>query len=299
MYRSQQIAVVRDVTVQAHWTFFFLPLAMMTWQYAVHNGASALLCLGVFGGLYLAFGLQALLQTWFAKSWGIGIRDITLLPLSVIVRLTWISEKPYYELGIHLVGIASRLLSAGFFLLLLKANAWPVEPATTSIESIDPALICNRLFWMSIVMLLIDCVPSFPTSVGFLFRASLALSAKRIRATEITAHVGTFCSLICIGVGCYWTNQLIAFLFLLLLAIYFLVWSQQELADVRYFQSMKRRSGKSDKSPAMVLPEDQVVDLECRPNVPNFTGFTFNPRTKLWIEWKNGEPIGANALIGP
>ena len=295
MYRSQQIAIVRDVTVQAHWTFFFFPLAMTVWQFAENNAASAALCLGVFAGLYLAFAVQALMQSWFAKSWGIGVRDITLLPLSVIVRLTWISEKPYYELGIHLVGIASRLMAVGFFFAVLKVGAWPVEPIFATPDSIDPALIFNRLFWMSMAMLLVDCVPSFPTSVGFLFRASLALSAKRIRATEITAHVGTFCSIVSVCIGAYWHNLMLPFL---PLAVYYLVWSQQELADVRYFQGMKRRSGHAGKSPAMVLPEDQVVDVDCRPNVPNFTGFTFNPRTKLWIEWKNGEPIGANALIG-
>jgi hypothetical protein len=168
----------------------------------------------------------------------------------------------------------------------------PISPQT-DFSAVDGALFCNRLFWMSIVMLIIDCVPVFPTSMGFLFRAALAMNAKRIRATEITSYLGTFVSLICIGFGFYTKYP-----YLMLLGVYFLIWSQQELADVRYFASIRKRYGSTSKSPAMVLPEDQVIDIDSRPTVPNFTGFTFNARTKLWIEWKNGEPISANALIG-
>jgi hypothetical protein len=43
---------------------------------------------------------------------------------------------------------------------------------------------------------------------------------------------------------------------------------------------------------------DQIVTADCRPAEPHFTGFTWNARARLWIEWRDGEPVSANALIG-
>jgi hypothetical protein len=43
---------------------------------------------------------------------------------------------------------------------------------------------------------------------------------------------------------------------------------------------------------------DQVVTPDCRPNEPNFSGFTWSFRARLWIEWRDGQPVSANALIG-
>ena len=47
-----------------------------------------------------------------------------------------------------------------------------------------------------------------------------------------------------------------------------------------------------------MVPMDQIVTPDCRPAEANFTGFTWNARARLWIEWRDGQPVSANALIG-
>jgi hypothetical protein len=46
------------------------------------------------------------------------------------------------------------------------------------------------------------------------------------------------------------------------------------------------------------LPLEQVVDADGRPPEATFDGFTWSPKTRLWIEWRKGRPVSANALLG-
>ena len=48
----------------------------------------------------------------------------------------------------------------------------------------------------------------------------------------------------------------------------------------------------------VMLTVEQIVDAECRPEESDFSGFTWSPRTRLWVEWRDGQPISANALLG-
>jgi hypothetical protein len=81
-------------------------------------------------------------------------------------------------------------------------------------------------------------------------------------------------------------------------AILIYLGAQEDLGTSRYFASLREPpSSRAHVSPLMI-PIDQVVTQECLPDEPNFSGFTWNARARLWIEWRDGEPVGANALIG-
>jgi hypothetical protein len=42
----------------------------------------------------------------------------------------------------------------------------------------------------------------------------------------------------------------------------------------------------------------EIVTPECEPDEPNFSGFTWNPKARLWIEWHDGRAVSASVLIG-
>jgi hypothetical protein len=73
---------------------------------------------------------------------------------------------------------------------------------------------------------------------------------------------------------------------------------QEELGTTRYFAALRQPPDDLPQAPAVLVPMDQIVTPDCRPDEPNFTGFTWNARARLWIEWRDGQPVGANALIG-
>jgi hypothetical protein len=47
-----------------------------------------------------------------------------------------------------------------------------------------------------------------------------------------------------------------------------------------------------------LVPIEQVLEMDNRQMEPDFTGMTWDPRHRMWIAWKNGEPVSANALVG-
>ena len=72
---------------------------------------------------------------------------------------------------------------------------------------------------------------------------------------------------------------------------------QQEAMTVRFFASLQMGNHAPTGQPIMVATE-QVLDDETRPREPDFTGVIWNPKNRLWIIWRNGQPVRVSALVG-
>ena len=73
---------------------------------------------------------------------------------------------------------------------------------------------------------------------------------------------------------------------LMILALFIFVAGQQELAMVRFMAS-RRQEQSLDLLPINPsLLQEPVVPVEA-----GFSGFTWDARARLWIEWRNGQPI--------
>jgi hypothetical protein len=294
MHRSVQAVALFECPLLLHWTHLALPVCVVGWQYFAHDVPSAALALLVILSLYGIMFVQASVQLFLAEKIGLGVREIVFLPFSVLLRLNTIAERPTKEINVYLVGLLCRMFFVAVFAGLLVVNQIDLKPIM-DFEIFTSTIFLNRLFWVTILFTLFDALPAFPNSMGFMFRAALALNLKRIRATEITSRVGSFLFLASLTSIFFQ----VGLPYLPLAGLYLLISSQQELSDIRYFYGLRQRNSNKDlRPPAMVLPAEQVVDVDSRPATPNFTGFTYNPRAKLWIEWKNGQPVSASALIG-
>jgi hypothetical protein len=67
---------------------------------------------------------------------------------------------------------------------------------------------------------------------------------------------------------------------------------------VRYFASLQLAEPPLPTGAPILAPIEQLLDDESRPQEPNFTGVIWSSRTRLWVVWRNGQPISANALVG-
>ena len=64
----------------------------------------------------------------------------------------------------------------------------------------------------------------------------------------------------------------------------------------RLFASLRQSADDRASTPDLVLPADALVGADA--GEPNFSGFLWDEASRLWVEWKDGKPVAATALIG-
>jgi Zn-dependent protease/CBS domain-containing protein len=122
-----------------------------------------------------------------ARKFGIGTRDITLLPIGGIARIERMPEKPSQELAVALAGPAVNLvIGIVLFGFLLGTGTWtPLnELALTEGSLVERVMLAN------ISLLFFNLLPAFPMDGGRALRALLALRMDYGLATRAAATVG-------------------------------------------------------------------------------------------------------------
>lgn len=122
-----------------------------------------------------------------ARRFGIGTRDITLLPIGGLARLDRMPEKPGHELLIALAGPAVNVVIGVILYALLRAPQPGQGLADIRLAGGD--LMVN-LFRANALMAVFNLIPAFPMDGGRVLRALLSLKLGFARATEAAATVG-------------------------------------------------------------------------------------------------------------
>jgi Zn-dependent protease len=151
-----------DVYLHATFILLLVWIASMHWM-AGHNletmPAGIAFMLALFGSVLLhEFG-----HALTAKAFGIGTRDIALLPIGGISRIEKMPEKPRQELAVALAGPAVNVvIAAVLFVFLGATNAWvPLDKlALTRGSLIERVLLAN------ISLLFFNLLPAFPMDGG-------------------------------------------------------------------------------------------------------------------------------------
>jgi Zn-dependent protease/predicted transcriptional regulator len=158
-----------------------------------------------------------------ARRFGIGTRDITLLPIGGVARLERMPEEPRQELWVALAGPAVNFAIFGvIFLVLLAAGA--LQPLAGLSMTGGPFL--ERLMLVNIFLALFNMLPAFPMDGGRVLRALLATRLPYARATRIAAFLGQGMALL-FGLAGLFGNP-----FLLFIAFFVWIGAAQESAAV-------------------------------------------------------------------
>lgn len=173
--------------VRVHLTFFLL----IAWF-----GISA----GLAGGQAAAIGSILFLLAVFAcvvahefghvlmaRRFGIGTRDVMLLPIGGVASLERMPEKPGQELLVALAGPAVNVVIAAVLVGLFGLGLSVGDLTNVSLE---PAAFFQRLALVNIILVVFNLLPAFPMDGGRVLRALLAMALPRVRATRIAATVG-------------------------------------------------------------------------------------------------------------
>src|SRR5215217_6043740 len=142
MGRSLRIGTAFGIGLYVHWTFLFVVFMAVSTAMS-GNIAGALAILPLFGCILL----HELGHALMARVFGIGTRDITLLPIGGVARLERMSEHPGEEIAIAVAGpLVNVVIAAGLGLVMALLGLSP-----TAIEVMLSGVLVDQvmltLFW--------------------------------------------------------------------------------------------------------------------------------------------------------
>jgi stage IV sporulation protein FB len=123
-----------------------------------------------------------------ARAFGIGTRDITLLPIGGVASIERMPEKPGQELLIALAGPAVNVVIVAALVMLLDVRLEP-ERLAAAVEDQKLDLL-TRLALVNMMLVIFNMIPAFPMDGGRVLRALLSYRLDRARATRIAAYIG-------------------------------------------------------------------------------------------------------------
>ena len=208
---------ISGIKIRLHWSFLILP-AIVYFSALMDGGGflapllSVAMVIAVFGCVLL----HELGHAFAARGFGIGTRDILLLPIGGVASLERIPENPLQELWIAIAGPLVNVLIAIVLYFGLQ-----YLPMTAGI-----AIFVSNLAFINLLLVAFNMIPAFPMDGGRVLRSFLAMFMNYVSATRIAATVGMYCAL---GLGIY---GLFYDFMLVLLAGFVLVAGQAEKLSV-------------------------------------------------------------------
>jgi Zn-dependent protease len=293
MMRPLTIGALHGSNLRLHWSWPLLPLAASAYSFATLRWTEAVFEILLLAAAYLCVLVHEGIELLAARRFGFGTRDVMLYPFWGVARHTRLSDWPWQENYIAATGPVAFALIATIVGGVLAAIGTSIEftyPATDTTVT----FFLVHLFWVNVFLAVLHCLPVLPLDGGRIFRASLAMTTSRLRATEVAAALSTVGAGVLLIAAIFWLKSPL----LGVTAGLLYLGAQEDLGTTRYFAGLRHATADSPHTPAVLVPLEQVITPECRPEEANFTGFTWNARARLWIEWRDGHPVSANALIG-
>jgi Zn-dependent protease len=278
MLRSWKIATAFGIGIYIHWSFLIVPAIVFAvtrkegFETAVLSAIAVVLLFG-------CIVLHELGHALTARHYGIPTRDITLTPIGGIARLERMTEQPWEELWIALAGpavnvVIAVLLFAVFVPTYLLLGA-PKEDWPFGLQLLGAVMLLN------IGVVFFNMLPAFPMDGGRVLRAVLSMNMDRLRATEIAARIGMVLALLIALLGLIQLNPLPA-----LVGLFVIFVGRQELAALRY-----RASREWPTSVSVQRADSYTAPGPLLPPEPNFSGFTWDRRGGVWVQWREGRPV--------
>jgi Zn-dependent protease len=207
---SIKIGRLFGIEVFVHFTFLLLLafLGVVYWQ-STHSLEAVVGGVAFIIALFACVLLHELGHALTARRYGIGTRDIILLPIGGIARMEKMPENPVQELWIALAGPAVNVVIAGalFAWLSFSGGIAPIEEM-----SLTGGASLQRLMVVNAFLALFNLLPAFPMDGGRVLRALLSTGLGRRRATAIAASVGQGMAILFGLVGFLGSNPFLVFI---------------------------------------------------------------------------------------
>ena len=251
---SLRIGRFLGIDVFIHLTFLLVLgfIAVANWM-ATGSPMAVLGGVGFFLALFGCVLLHEYGHALAARAYGIGTKDITLLPIGGVARLERMPDRPWQELWVAVAGPAVNVAIALVLAVWLSlTGSW--EPLTNL--SATSGGFAARLLVVNIMLVLFNMIPAFPMDGGRVLRAVLAMRLEYAHATRIAATVGQTLAVLFAFIG-FLSNPM-----LILIALFIWLGAGQEAAATE----MKASLGSLPVREAMLTdfrtlsPRDNLAD---------------------------------------
>ncbi len=215
---SFKIGSIMGIPVKVHITFLLL-LAL------VYLAGASVIGIGGLSGVILVVLVFAsvvfheMSHCLVARQFGIGVEDITLLPIGGISRMANTPDKPSEEIFIAIGGPISSLVLA--FSLWIAAGLVGSEVSVTDLSTKGGIL--AQLAAVNLLLAIFNLLPTFPMDGGRVLRGILGLYLSPYTATRFAVGVGQVFAIGLFFLGLYVTN-----FFMILIALFVYLGAEAE-----------------------------------------------------------------------
>ncbi|MEW6686168.1 MAG: site-2 protease family protein [Candidatus Edwardsbacteria bacterium] len=230
---SFNLIEIFGIKIKLHATFFLLIFLIAVVRGAEAGFAAGMSSLFTVFLVFLCVMLHELAHSLVAKSYGIKVQDIILLPVGGVARMEKMPENPKQEILLAIVGPFLNFFIAGLIFLPMilfgKIHFWKALPKVGESFSSIPV----DLFIINLTLGLFNLLPAFPMDGGRILRGILAIKGNYTKATHIAAKVGQVMSFLFALIG-FFLNPL-----LILIAIFIYLGAEAEEQAVAFNYAIK------------------------------------------------------------
>lgn len=232
---SFRVAEIAGIPIRIHISFFLI-LLLGAYQWGSMTGTlnGAVFGLALMILLFVCVTLHELGHSLVAKTFGVPVRQIVLLPLGGVAQITKNPEKPVHEL---LIAIAGPLVNVVLAILLFVPLGLTLTPTVLTGHGLLPEGLGNTpslttaLLWLfaaNVSLAIFNFIPAFPLDGGRVLRALLAMFMGFPRATRIAAAVGQWIAIL-LGLYSVFSGNFV----LTLVAVFIFFGAGQETAEAQ------------------------------------------------------------------
>jgi Zn-dependent protease len=245
MRGSIQIAKFFGIPVNVHWSFGLLFLFVIYIGLDKNTSWEGIGVMSLFViALFVCVVLHEYGHALSARRYGVGTRDITILPIGGVARLDRLPEKPFQEFVVAIAGPAVNVLIftvLGLYLFLkydLTFNSLELLNSETDEIIISPvagffANLMQANFWLVVF----NMIPAFPMDGGRVLRALLSMRIGRTKATQIAAILGQICSVGFLIYGIWHFQPVLA-----IISVFIFYTARQEYQHVKLDEMLSRHT---------------------------------------------------------
>ena len=184
---SFPVGKVFGIPIRVHYTFLLLLAFIWYVESSVLGPAAGLHSVIFWALIFICVLFHELGHSLVAKSYGLGIASIILLPIGGISQITEIPRDPVKEVGITIAGPIVNFLIAAILLLVGKLLDQSLQFSQISLQSGSTIV---DLFWANVMLGLFNIIPAYPMDGGRILRAVIAMKREYLEATRLAADVG-------------------------------------------------------------------------------------------------------------
>jgi Zn-dependent protease len=181
----------RGIRVFVHWTFLLLPAWIAFGGFTEGRDLPTILShIGLVLIVFFCVILHEFGHALTAQHFGIGTRDITLLPIGGVASLERMPEEPRQEFLITVAGPLVNLAIAALGFIVIAAMGISMFFSDAMLAAGSWSSVLMFIVGANLLLFLFNLIPAFPMDGGRILRSLLSMRMPREKATRIAAGLG-------------------------------------------------------------------------------------------------------------